>query len=62
MIHINLRTHEAKSQQAFQELIEAEDNIQDAFSISGDADFILKVNHRCNFESQRLLLDACSVA
>jgi DNA-binding Lrp family transcriptional regulator len=24
-------------------LIEAEDNIQDAFSISGDADFILKV-------------------
>ncbi|EOR09258.1 hypothetical protein F896_01110 [Acinetobacter genomosp. 15BJ] len=43
MIHINLRIHEAKSQQAFQDLIEAEDNIQDAFSISGDADFILKV-------------------
>lgn len=43
IIQINLRTHEAKAQQAFQELIEAEDHIQDAFSISGDADFILKV-------------------
>lgn len=43
MIHVNLRTHEKQSQQAFQELIENEDSIQDAFSLSGDADFILKV-------------------
>jgi len=43
MIHINLRTHEASSQQEFQKLIETEEYIQDAFSISGDADFILKV-------------------
>jgi DNA-binding Lrp family transcriptional regulator len=60
MIHINLRTHEAKSQQAFQELIEAEDNIQDAFSISGDADFILKVvaenlEQLSQFVTERLL-------
>ncbi|ENX04647.1 Lrp/AsnC family transcriptional regulator [Acinetobacter courvalinii] len=60
MIHINLRIHEAKSQQAFQELIEAEDNIQDAFSISGDADFILKVvaenlEQLSQFVTERLL-------
>jgi DNA-binding Lrp family transcriptional regulator len=60
MIHINLRIHEAKSQQAFQDLIEAEDNIQDAFSISGDADFILKVvaenlEQLSQFVTERLL-------
>ena len=60
MIHINLRTHEATSQTAFQELIEAEDNIQDAFSISGDADFILKVvaenlEQLSHFVTERLL-------
>lgn len=60
MIHINLRIHEAKSQQAFQELIEAEDHIQDAFSISGDADFILKVvaenlEQLSQFVTERLL-------
>jgi len=60
MININLRIHEAKSQQAFQDLIEAEDNIQDAFSISGDADFILKVvaenlEQLSQFVTERLL-------
>jgi len=43
MVHVNLRVHEAKNQLAFQELIESEECIQDAFSLSGDADFILKV-------------------
>lgn len=43
MIHINLHTHDAESQKRFQDLIEEEDQIHDAFSLSGDADFILKV-------------------
>ncbi|SPL71918.1 Lrp/AsnC family transcriptional regulator [Acinetobacter stercoris] len=43
MVHVNLSTHGAKSKQDFQDLIEAEDQIQEAFSLSGDADYILKV-------------------
>lgn len=43
MIQINLKTHDAYSKHAFQQLIEEEDAIQEAFSLSGDTDFMLKV-------------------
>lgn len=60
MIHINLHTHDAESQKRFQNLIEQEDRIHDAFSLSGDADFILKVvaenlEQLSQFISERLL-------
>ena len=60
MIHVNLHTHNEKSQRAFQELIEREERIHDAFTLSGDADFILKVvseslEHLSDFISQKLL-------
>ena len=43
MVQINLKTHDAYSKHAFQQLIEEEECIQEAFSLSGDTDFILKV-------------------
>ena len=46
MVHVNLSTHGAVSKQAFQDLIECEDQIQEAFSLSGDADYMLKVEYR----------------
>ncbi|MCF3125803.1 Lrp/AsnC family transcriptional regulator [Acinetobacter soli] len=60
MVHINLRIHEAKSQITFLEMIEHEEKIHDSFSISGDADYILKVvaenlEDLSNFVTERLL-------
>lgn len=60
MIHVNLHTHDAKSQLAFQELIAREERIHDAFTLSGDADFILKIvseslEHLSDFISEKLL-------
>lgn len=60
MIHVNLHTHDAESQLAFQKIIAQEERIHDAFTLSGDADFILKVvseslEHLSDFISEKLL-------
>ena len=60
MVHVNLSTHGAVSKQAFQDLIECEDQIQEAFSLSGDADYMLKVvaenlEQLSHFVTERLL-------
>jgi len=60
MIHVNLKTHGANPKHAIQALIDNEDQILEAYSLSGDADFILKVvaedlDHLSNFISDKLL-------
>ena len=63
MIHVNLKNHGANPKHAIHDLIENEDQILEAFSLSGDADFILKVvaenlDHLSSFISEKLL--ACA--
>lgn len=60
LVHVNLKVHDHESNKAFKHLIESEDFIQDAYSISGDADFILKVvaensEQLSHFLTERLL-------
>lgn len=42
-IHVNLRAHDAKSLRLFQQLVSSDAAIQEAHSVSGDADYLLKV-------------------
>lgn len=60
MVQVNLKTHDAAAKIAFQQLIEEEEAIQEAFSLSGDADFMLKVGAKnlemlANFVTEKLL-------
>lgn len=42
-IHVNLTAHDAQALRAFQRLVEADEAIQEAHAVSGDADYMLKV-------------------
>lgn len=60
MIHVNLKNHGSNAKHGIHDLIESEDQIIEAYSLSGDADFILKVvaenlDHLSHFISEKLL-------
>ncbi len=64
MVQIKLKIHDAAAKMALQQLIADEDAIQEAFSLSGDADFMLKVAAQnleilANFVTDKLL--SCEV-
>lgn len=42
-LHVSLKNHDEKSKESFKKFIDIDSNIQDAYSISGDSDFMLTV-------------------